>query len=223
MTLWVTTAAYGDTVRLGISCAADFCRTKHFFRLISSTICSQTAGKCSLALGWVLYSNARSRSAPVAAACTGIPLVSILTSSSTAPNPFKSPKHRCMCTGSISGATSDPPIARATSPTTPRLSRLTVVQMLASVYSSSSLSRASRSLFPSFYFSACHCCTKMSNRFRLRDSPLGSSERADSILSRASTEASVGSSDCCKGDWSYPCPVCHSRSDGRAAVEISVY
>ena len=93
-----------------------------------------------------------------------------------------------MCTGFIGGATSDPPIARATSPTTPRLSRITVVQMLASVYSGSSLCRASRSFFPSFSFSACHCCTMLSDRFGLRDTPLRSRERADSILSRVPTE-----------------------------------
>ena len=57
--------------------------------------------------------------------------------------------------------------------------------MLASAYSSSSLSRASRSLFPSFSFSAYNCCAMLSDRFRLRDSPLGSRERADAILSRA--------------------------------------
>ena len=57
-----------------------------------------------------------------------------------------------MCTGSIGGATRDPPIARATSLTTPRLFRIMVVQMLASVYSSSALSRTSRSFFPTFLF-----------------------------------------------------------------------
>ena len=113
----------------------------------------QAAGKCSLTLGWFPYCNARSRSTPVAAACTGNPPVTIMTNLSTAPNPLKSPKYRCMCTGSIGRATRYPPIiARATSPTTPRLRRTMIGQMLASVYSSSSLSRASRSIFPSFLF-----------------------------------------------------------------------
>ena len=43
------------------------------------------------------------------------------------PKPLKSPKYRCMCMGSIGGATRGPPIARATSPTTPRLSRIIIV------------------------------------------------------------------------------------------------
>ena len=38
LTLYATTAAKGDTLRWGISCAADFCMTKHFCRLHSSPL-----------------------------------------------------------------------------------------------------------------------------------------------------------------------------------------
>ena len=48
------------------------------------------------------------------------------------PEAIKSPKYRCMCVESISGATRDPPTARATSPTTPLLSCTMVVQMYVS-------------------------------------------------------------------------------------------
>ena len=73
LTLGLTSAVNGDTFRLGVSGAADFGMTKHFCRLTCSSILFQTAGKCPLTLGWFPYSNARSRSAPVAAACTGTP------------------------------------------------------------------------------------------------------------------------------------------------------
>lgn len=78
-------------------------------------------------------------------------------SSSIAPKPLKSPKHRYMCAGSVCVATRQPPIARATSPTTPCLSGIIVVQMLAGIKSNYYRSCASRSSFPSFSFSACHC------------------------------------------------------------------
>ena len=96
----VTTAANGATLRFVISCAADFCITKHSWHLTSSPIVFHTAGKCSVTLRCFAYRNARSRSAPVAAAFTGTPPVTIETSSSTAPKPFKSREYRRMCVGS---------------------------------------------------------------------------------------------------------------------------
>ena len=49
--LSVTTAANGETLKLGISCAADFCCiTKCFWRLTSSPSFFWIVGRCSVAL-----------------------------------------------------------------------------------------------------------------------------------------------------------------------------
>ena len=170
-TLCVTTAPRGDTRGFGILYAAHFCITRHSFRLTSLPSFFQIAGKWSAALRWLPYLSARSSPPPTGAAFTGTPFVASVIKSSIAPEPFRSPKHRCILSASTGGATRDPPRALATSPTTSRYCVDKVVQMSASLYGTTCRSRASTSALPSFCFSACHYFTRSSARGRLGDSP----------------------------------------------------
>ena len=186
-TLCVMTAPRGDARRFGISYAADFCITRHFLRLTSSPSFFQIAGKCLAALRWLPYLSARSSPPPTGAAFTGTPFVTSVIKSLIVPKPFRSPKYRCILSGSTGGATRDPLRALATTPTVPGCCLVEVVQMSASLYSTTCRLRASRSALPSFCFSACHSFTRSSARGRLGDSPSGSHERADLLPARDST------------------------------------
>ena len=137
------------------------------------------------------YLSARSSPPPTGAAFTGTPFVASVIKSSIAPEPFRSPKHRCILSASTGGATRDPPRALATSPTAPRYCLVKAVQMSASLYSTTCRPRASRSASPTFCFSACHSFTRSLARGRLGDSSSGSRERADPLPARDSTGTDV--------------------------------
>ena len=190
-TLWVTTAPRGNTRSPGISCAASFRITMHFWRRTSSLSFSQIAGKCSEALRWLPYLSARLKSAPAGANVTGTPLVTIVIRSLMAPKPLRSPKYRRMFVASIGGATKAPPRALATSPTAPRHCLVRVVQISANLYITTCRPRGSESTVSRFFVSACHSFTRDAARDRLSDAPSGSREHADPLPVRESTGPGV--------------------------------
>ena len=151
----------------------------------------QIAGHCSAALRWLPHLSARPSPLPTGAVFTGTPFVTSVIKSLIAPTPVRSPKYRCTLKASTGGATRDPPRALATSPTAPRYCLVEVVQMSASLYSTTCRPRAPRSALPRFRFSACHSFTRSSARGRLGDSPSGSRERADPLPARDSTGTDV--------------------------------